>query len=83
MTPVASGVNDTMDVYGALLGFRFMFTDSLAATANYYYYYHRYSNPGALPAGFPAEYDRQAVRIGLTVFVPLAGTTSRSPLNQR
>jgi hypothetical protein len=83
VTPVASGVNDTMDVYGALLGFRFMFTDSLGATANYYYYYHRYSNPAALPAGFPAEYDRQAVRIGLTVFVPLAGTTSRSPLNQR
>jgi hypothetical protein len=77
VTPVASGVNDTMDVYGATLGIRFLLTDSLAATAGYYYYFHRYSNPGSLPAGFPAEYDRQAVRVGLTMFFPLAGTTSR------
>ena len=77
VTTVASGVNDTMDVYGATLGLRFLLTDSLAATAGYYYYYHRYSNPGSLPAGFPAEYDRQAVRVGITMFFPLAGTTSR------
>jgi opacity protein-like surface antigen len=76
VTPVASGVNDTLDVYGATLGFRFLLTDSLAATAGYYYYFHRYSNPGALPEGFPAEYDRQAVRVGLTMFFPLAGTAS-------
>ena len=77
VTPVASGVNDTMDVYGASVGFRFLLADSLAATANYYYYLHRYSNPGALPAGFPSDYDRQAVRVGLTMFFPLAGTSSR------
>ena len=77
VTQVASGVNDTLDVYGATLGFRVLITDSLAATASYYYYYHRYSNPGSLPEGFPAEYDRQAVRAGITMFFPLAGSTSR------
>ena len=56
VTTVASGVSDTMDVYGATLGLRFLLTDSLAATAGYHYYLHRYSNPASLPAGFPAEY---------------------------
>ena len=83
VTPVASGVDDTMNVYGATLGFRFRLTGSLAATAAYYYYFHRYSNPAALPEGFPAEYDRQAVRVGLTVFVPLAGAASPPQLNRR
>ena len=77
VTTVASGVNDTMDVYGATLGLRFLLTDSLAATASYHYYLHRYSNPASLPAGFPAEFDRQGVRVGLSMFFPLAGTASR------
>lgn len=81
LTPVASGANDDMNIYGASLGFRFLLTKSLAATAGYYYYFHRYSNPAALPEGFPAEYDRQAVRVGLTMFFPLAGSSS-SPLNR-
>ena len=81
VTPVASGVNDDMNVYGASAGFRFLLTKTLAASAGYYYYYHRYSNPAALPEGFPAEYDRQAVRVGVTMFFPLAGSSS-SPLNR-
>jgi opacity protein-like surface antigen len=76
VTQVPSGVSDTMAIYGATLGVRIRLTDSLAATAGYYYYYHRYSNPASLPEGFPAEYDRQAVRVGLTMFFPLAGTSS-------
>jgi hypothetical protein len=79
VTPVASGVNDTMDVYGASVGFRFLLAKSLAATAGYYYYLHRYSNPASLPEGFPAEYDRQAVRAGVTFYFPLAGTPSSPP----
>jgi opacity protein-like surface antigen len=77
VTTVASGVSDTMDVYGATLGLRFRLTDALAATASYHYYVHRYSNPASLPEGFPAQYDRHAVRAGLTMFFPLAGTSSR------
>jgi hypothetical protein len=82
-TFVASGVRETLNVYGARLQFQVRITDSVAANAGYYYYDHRYSNPGALPAGFPAEYDRHAFRVGLTVWVPLAGTSSRPRLTQR
>jgi hypothetical protein len=80
-TTAASGVNDDMNVYGASLGVRVLLAKSLAANAGYYYYYHRYSNPGSLPAGFPAEYDRQAVRVGLAMFFPIAGSAS-APLNR-
>jgi hypothetical protein len=73
-TPVPSGVNDTMDVYGATAQMRVLVSKRLAVSAGYYYYQHRYSNPGALPAGFPARYDRHAVRVGLALWVPLAGT---------
>jgi hypothetical protein len=73
-TLVASGVNDTLNIYGASIQVSRALTRTLAATASYYYYYHRYSNPGSLPTGFPAEYDRHAVRVGLAVSVPLAGT---------
>jgi hypothetical protein len=82
-TPIASGVNDTLNVYGASLQVRVLFTDTLAATAGYYYYYQRYSNPGSLPAGFPAEYNRSTVRVGLTVRVPLVGTPTPPPTMQR
>jgi opacity protein-like surface antigen len=81
VTPLASGVNDTMDVYGASAGLRVLLTKSLAATAGYYYYVHRYSTPGSLPEGFPAEYDRQAVRVGVTMYFPIAGSSS-APLNR-
>jgi opacity protein-like surface antigen len=82
-TFVASGASDKLDVYGASLQLRVMVTRTLAATAGYYYYRQRFSNPDALPAGFPAKYDRNAVRVGLTVWVPLAGTPALQPLNQR
>jgi hypothetical protein len=77
-TPVASGVYDKMDVYGASLQLRFKLSEAVAATAAYYYYHHQYSNPGNLPAGFPAQYDRNAVRVGISVWVPLAGTPPRT-----
>ena len=54
-TPVASGVNDTLNTYGGWLQVTVAITQTVGATASYYYYYHRYSNPGALPAGFPAR----------------------------
>ena len=77
-TPVASGLSDTFIVYGASLQLQVALTDTLGVTAGYYYYYQRYSNPGALPEGFPAEYNRNAVRVGLTVRVPLVGAPQRT-----
>jgi hypothetical protein len=76
-------VNDTMNIYGATTQLRFLLSDNVAATLGYYYYQHRYSNPGALPEGFPAGYDRNAVRFGFTVWVPLVGASTSPPLTQR
>jgi hypothetical protein len=72
-----------MDIYGASIMVRVAITDTVGATAGYYYYHHLYSNPGALPEGFPAAYDRNAFRVGLTVFVPLAGAAPRPPMALR
>jgi len=76
-TSLAPGVDDTFTVYGASLQVSVALSATVAAAADYLYYRHRYSNQGELPAGFPAEYDRHAVRVGLTLQVPLAGTWSR------
>ncbi len=78
-TLLASGVNETLHVYGGTVQVRVLISSIVAATADYYYYYHRYSNPGALPAGFPPEYDRHAVRAGFTFYFPLAGASSSPP----
>ena len=72
-----------MNIYGATTQLRFLLSENVAATAGYYYYHHRYSNPGALPEGFPAEYDRHAVRFGFTVWVPLAGAPPPQTLTPR
>jgi hypothetical protein len=73
-TPLASGVADTLNVYGASLQVRVALTTKVAATADYSYYHQFYSNPGDLPAGFPAKYNRQAVHVGLMFWAPLAGS---------
>jgi hypothetical protein len=78
-TLLASGVNETLHVYGGMVQVRVLISETVAATADYAYYYHRYSNPGALPAGFPAEYDRHAVRAGFTFYFPLAGASPSPP----
>jgi hypothetical protein len=82
-TPVASGVSDRLEVYGASLRVQVALTSKVAATADYSYYHQFYSNPGGLPAGFPATYNRQAVHVGLTLWAPLAGTPARPPLGPR
>lgn len=78
-TPTASGVDDTFKVYGAGTQLRVLLTDSVGLTAAYYYYQHQYSNPAGLPEGFPASYDRNAVRVGLTFLLPVVSpATSRA-----
>ena len=72
-TPLASGISDSFYVYGAGVQARTVLTDTVAITGAYYFYYHRYSNPAQLPSTFPARYDRNAVRIGLTVTLPTKG----------
>ena len=83
ITSLASGVDQGFRVYGVSAQARFALTPTMATTVAYFHYKHRYSNPDALPAGFPAEYHRNAVRVGLTLWVPLAGTSSPPPLIPR
>jgi hypothetical protein len=78
-TPAASGLDETLDVWGGSMQLQVALTRALALTGSYHYYYHRYSDPGALPPGFPAEFDRHAVRAGLTLLLPLAGDVARRP----
>lgn len=72
-TAYVPGVDERMRIYGGFLSVRLAITEMLAATANYYYYQHVYSDPSALPSGFPPKYNRNAVRVGLSLFVPLSG----------
>lgn len=39
--------------------------------ANYTYYEHRLRDIGSLPGGFPQGYDRNSVRVGVTLWQPL------------
>ncbi len=62
-------MDQTLNIYGGSVRVRVMLTPKISAAADYYYYHHVYSDPAALPAGFPANYDRHAVRVGLAVSV--------------
>ena len=52
---------------------------TLAATFGYVNYRQRYSNPSALPLGFPANYDREVFTVGVTLWMPLVGTFPARP----
>lgn len=78
-TPAASGANDTFHVYGAQVQLTQMLTDTLGVTTSYAYYLHRYSDAAVLPEGFPAGYDRNSIRVGITLRVPLIGGTTPRP----
>jgi hypothetical protein len=43
----------------------------MAAQISYLYYDHDFANAVRLPRGFPQQLDRQGVRFGLTVWLPL------------
>lgn len=45
-----------------------------SAFASYSYYEHRTTDVATLQPGFPSRYDRNSVRAGLTVWLPLYGT---------
>jgi len=78
-TLLISGDPDKFKLYGAILDVRLSLTSKLAATASYSLHYQRYSNPAALPTGFPAQYERRAFLIGLTLWSRLTGTLPVRP----
>jgi hypothetical protein len=74
VTPRASGDHDTFIVYGGSLQVGLALNDKVSATVGYHYYHHWFSDPSSLVDPLPARYDRHAVRVGLTLRLPLAGT---------
>jgi hypothetical protein len=58
-------------VYGVGAQVRVSLTHTIGLAADYYYYHHQYSNPAELSQGFPATYDRNAVRVGITFLMPV------------
>ena len=72
-TPLASGVESTIDVYGGSIQLMQMLTDRVGVVGSYNYYHHRFGAGVELPEGFPSEYDRNAVRLGITLRFPLIG----------
>ncbi len=70
-TPTAAGERLGLDVLGAGAQLRVLVTQTVGVTASYGYYKHTFSNPEALPTGFPTKYDRNSVRVGLTFLLPL------------
>ncbi len=76
-TSLVPGLDGRLRTYGGSLQLGIALTGAVAATAGYHYYHHRYSDPAALPEGFPARYNRHAVRVGIAVWVPLMGAISR------
>jgi hypothetical protein len=72
-----SGGADTsgrFENYSGSLQLRYAISRCCATAVNYDYYVYRFENVADLPSGFPADFDRQAIRVGITVWLPLYGT---------
>jgi hypothetical protein len=70
-TPVPGGDAEIL-AYGTGVSWGYTLSGTTTLTTSYYYYRHHFSDTVVLPAGFPAQYDRHAVRVGLTVTWPFA-----------
>jgi hypothetical protein len=62
---------------GGSVQFRVALTRSLAAVTSYHHYQYEFTDT-VLPDGFPPRYSRNAIRIGLTVWLPLYGAYTDS-----
>jgi hypothetical protein len=69
-----AGVNvnaQRFDSYSAFARLRRSLTRTLAAYAEYYYYYYNFDEGAVRPVGLPARFDRNGVRVGLALWIPL------------
>jgi hypothetical protein len=61
---------------------QYVLTRSLTLVGSYAFYMHRLRDVSAVPAGFPRRFERNAVTMGVTIFLPLYGqfpaTTGRN-----
>jgi hypothetical protein len=53
-------------------------TTCCALITSYNYYYYRLRDIAAIPAGLPRRYERNSIRIGLSMMLPLYGTLTAS-----
>jgi len=60
--------------YSGTAQMRYALSRCCAATVQYDYYHYRLSDFTILPLGFPPEYDRNAIRVGFTLWLPLYGS---------
>jgi hypothetical protein len=65
-------------IYTGQAQLRFAVSRCCAVSANYNYYYYT-SAAVDLPTGFPDSYDRNAIRVGMTVLLPLFGSYTDPP----
>jgi hypothetical protein len=61
----------TFDTYGADLRIRYGLTRSLAVYGQYLYYYYDFQRNTQLPTGIPLGLERNGIRVGLTLWVPV------------
>ena len=60
--------------YGGSAQFRYAFARCCAASVGYHYYYYRLQEVAGLPSGLPTEDDAQALRFGVSFWVPFFRT---------
>jgi hypothetical protein len=63
------------EAYSGSAQLRYALARNIAVSTVYDYYYYRLRDV-ARPLGLPPEYDRNAVRVGVTVWLPLLGSFS-------
>ena len=74
-----TGLEGEHKSYGATIQMRFMLTRLLSTVVSHTYYAYRLRGVTGLPAGFPDRMNRQAVRIGMTLQLPLYGPNTGRP----
>ena len=62
---------NAFDTYSWTTSLRFAFTQTLAAYGEYVAYRYEFTADTGLPVGLPPKVNRQGVRAGLTVFLPV------------
>jgi hypothetical protein len=60
--------------YSGSLQLRYAISRCCATAVNYDYYFYNFQDVVDLPSSFVPRYDRQAVRVGFTIWLPVYGT---------
>jgi hypothetical protein len=68
------GTSGRFENYSGSLQMLYAFSRCCATTLNYDYYVYRFQDVADLPNLFPPDFDRQAIRVGFTIWLPLYGT---------